>query len=41
MTMPEPASQASLVITRAIIASARPDQIERLMNDILRTPEKG
>ena len=35
------ASQASLVIARAVLASARPDQIERLLTDIFNTPEQG
>ena len=41
MTTREGANQASLVITRAILAAARPDQIARLLNDIFRTPEQG
>ncbi|MEM7733997.1 MAG: hypothetical protein AAF280_14615 [Pseudomonadota bacterium] len=41
MTMPDAPTQSSLVIVRAILASARPDQITRLMNDILNGPEQG
>lgn len=34
-------SQVTLVITRAILASARPDQIAGLLADIFQTPEQG
>lgn len=39
--MHDQGSQATLVITRAILASARPDQIAGLLADIFQTPEQG
>ena len=41
MTRHDGMTQASLLITQAILATARPDQILRLMNDIFDSPEQG